>query len=133
MNKFIEFLKRFYGAYQLANSSFVDDLEKENERLRCLMKESFPEKDTIHFIVDVYHQLSEQVEGGTIRIITEMLAKQFIETGATNYIEVVFKPKYFLPDENLIMTLQKASGLTPHQRCLKLEKELAEEREWKNW
>ena len=59
--------------------------------------------------------------------------KEFIETGAINYVEMSFTSTILAPGEHFLLTIQKSSGLTPHQKLLNCQKELENEKSWKNW
>lgn len=133
MKKFLNFLRRCYLAYRNPFPPNLEDLEKENIKLKEMVLDQIGKDETIQFIIDNLHQPFMVLEGGVCRVIAELLVKQFIDIGAINYVEMTFTSKSTMPGEHFVLTLQKSSGLTPHQKVTRLEKELAEERSWKNW
>ena len=130
--KYFGFLVKFLkNPVQCVNR--VNFLEKENASLRQLAYEKVSETNIVDFFVKDHFGLLVTIEGGFCRVIAELLVKEFIETGAANYVEMSFTSNNCMPGEHFVLTLQKSSGLTPHQKIKMLEKELSEERSWKNW
>lgn len=70
-------------------------------------------------------QLTMELEGGMCRVMAESFADQFIGSGAINYVEMSFTSKK-MPGDMLVVTIQKASGKTPHQLRVEAESKLAE-------
>jgi hypothetical protein len=134
--KLIQWIKKFIEVYKLTNTNYLEDfktLEEENTQLRKIILEQMPETEIASFFVNDIIKYTAHIEGGLCRLIAESLVKQLNDLGAENYLEFSFTSKYLSPGEHYLLTFQKSSGLTPHQKVLKLEKELAEEKIWKNW
>lgn len=107
----------------------TEALLEENERLRHeLMKKAVSEIA----IVEMKARdggLDVQLEGGACQLIAEAFAHQLKESGANNYIEMSFVSKVVSPGERLVVTLQRASGKTPHQLRAAAENELQQLKE----
>ena len=68
------------------------------------------------------------VEGGAAGLLAEMLAKQQVDSGGVNYVELSFISKVCAPGEMFLVTVQRCAGKTPHQLRAEAEKALAETR-----
>lgn len=114
-------------------SSDIEYLQKENEQLRQLLYKQLPENEIVNFFVEDKFGSLVNVKGGICKIVAELIVKEFIETGAINYVEMSFTSTILAPGEHFLLTVQKSSGLTPHQKLLHCQNELAEEKSWRNW
>jgi hypothetical protein len=103
-----------------------DDLVAENEHLRSLLAEKLVGEVLIEDINIRDNGLNIQMKGGAAQLLAECFARQFIESGATNYLEVSFSSTGLMPDESLVVTLQKVSGKTPHAFRVEAEAKLQE-------
>ena len=56
--------------------------------------------------------LALEAQGGAASLLVEMLAKQYDDSDATNYIEVTFRSKLIRPDEEFVVTVQRKAGKT---------------------
>ncbi|MGS5470454.1 hypothetical protein ACVD1N_25150 [Vibrio parahaemolyticus] len=65
--------------------------------------------------------VSMQLSGSPLHILADSFVEQFKETGAENYLEIKFTHKE--TQEVYTLTIQKASGMTPADKCAKLTKE----------
>lgn len=63
------------------------------------------------------------LQGGAASLFAEMLAKEYQESGATNYMEVSFTSRECVPGEKFIVTAQRVAGQTPHQFRVQAEAE----------
>lgn len=108
-------------------------LKMENEDLSTALIDDLQKKTIINKMLADGKGALIEFEGGAIHLIAEMLGRQFEQSSAVNYIEMTFTCQYFMPGEHFVLTLQKSSGLTPHQKVIQLEKELAELRAFGNW
>ena len=59
-------------------------------------------------------------EGGAVQLMVDALVDQFLESGASNYIEMQFHSEATGP---LVVTLQRVNGKTPHQLRAEAEQE----------
>lgn len=73
------------------------------------------------------------LEGGALKLISGLIIKQFILTGATNYVEMSLASSEILPGERFLVTIQKISGKTPHEIANELRKEIGELKSERNW
>lgn len=73
------------------------------------------------------------LEGGALKLISGLIIKQFILTGATNYVEMSLTSSEILPGERFLVTIQKISGKTPHEIANELRKEIGELKSERNW
>lgn len=103
-----------------------DDLVAENDRLHSLLAEKMVSEVLIEDINIRDNGLNIQMKGGAAQILAECFAQQFIESGATNYLEVSFASEKLMPGESLVVTLQKVSGKTPHRFRMEAEAKLQE-------
>lgn len=56
------------------------------------------------------------LEGGAAALLAEMLAAQYRDTNAANYIELSFTSRHSVPGERFVVTVQRVGGVTPAQR-----------------
>lgn len=54
------------------------------------------------------------LQGGAAQILAEGLASQLAESGAENYVELRFTSKHAAPDEEVVVTIQRVRGKSPH-------------------
>jgi hypothetical protein len=73
------------------------------------------------------------LEGGALKLISGLIIKQFILTGATNYVEMSLTSSEILHGERFLVTIQKISGKTPHEIANELRKEIGELKSERNW
>jgi len=62
--------------------------------------------------------LDLELEGGACRLLAEAFSEQFIDSGATNYLEVSFYSEKTGP---LIVTMQRAGAITPAGKVAKIK------------
>lgn len=60
------------------------------------------------------------LEGGAASLLAEMLAGQFKDSGAVNYLELTFSSREAVPGERFVVTIQRAAGNTPGQKLKEL-------------
>ena len=116
----------------LLNFKEVTQLKAQNQMLLNIISERISTEQLVSYIIEG-DKLFINIEGGYLTVLTEILVKQFLDTKATNYLEMAFTSNVLDKGEHYTLTLQKTSGLTPAQLVQRLQKELAEERSWKNW
>lgn len=77
--------------------------------------------------IDLHHGLTIGLKGAGVQLFAEMFAAQFKEAGAINYIEATMVSQD--PDiGELVVTLQRRAGKTPHQLRVEAEQRLSESR-----
>lgn len=131
--KIRDILMKLVNPVGAAISREIQELRNENRDLRQKLYDQLPESEIVDFFVRDHFGALLEVEGGILRIFAELLVKEFIDTGAINYVEMAFTSNSLDPGERYVLTLQKASGLTPHQKLLQAQRELNEALSWKNW
>lgn len=94
---------------------FVEDLRQENEKLHEQLAQKLVDQAFINDIAVKNGSLHMQMEGGLLNIMADSFASMIMESGAENYLECSFGSKQFLPDEMLLLTIQRCKGETPHQ------------------
>ena len=124
-----------YGPQQEANarliaaanpaviSELLDRLEaaeNENAKLHIALAEKITSETTLRDLRVVNGSINATFEGGAVQLMVDALADQFVESGASNYIEMQFHSKATGP---LLFTLQRVNGKTPHQLRTEAEKE----------
>ena len=122
----IERLKNYWAYATTRSGRAVAALEAENHDLReqlaqRVMNETFV---TGMFFGNGGFNLGYQ--GGAAQLLAESLAQQFETTGAVNYLEISFTSKHITPGSSYLVTIQKCTGMTPHQFRLAAERELSE-------
>ena len=134
--KIAEIFKNLWNTFLYKHNPLLSGLEylqNENEQLRQLLYKQLPENEIVNFFVEDKFGSLVNVKGGICKIVAELIVKEFIETGAINYVEMSFTSTILAPGEHFLLTIQKSSGLTPHQKLLNCQKELENEKSWKNW
>jgi len=91
-----------------------NDIIKENDSLRSMLADKAVSETIIKSLNLNGSGLSMQLEGGAAQVMAEAFAEQFIESGAENYLEVSFGHTKLMPGENLVVTIQRVDGKTPH-------------------
>lgn len=105
----------------------IAELENEVDRLAGLLTDKMM-SETLITDLNVKNGLNMSLEGGVARLLAEAFCEQFIDSGAENYLEMSFGSTK-RPDMNLVVTLQRVEGKTPHQFRVEAEaraKELEE-------
>lgn len=118
----VENLKRDLRALELASSDLIKT--RDNEiwlLLKALAHQTTRELFLSKVDVSTYPDL--RFEGGMAHIVGRFLAKQFVKSGARNYIEMTFTET---PGEDFIVTLQRKSGKTPHTLLREAEEKIRE-------
>lgn len=65
------------------------------------------------------------MEGGAAGVLVEQVAKQFLDSGAANFVELSFASAEMMPGEQFTVTIQRVSGETPGGQNRRLKAELA--------
>ena len=99
-------------------------LIKENRQLRHLLAEKSVSEIMLEDIGVNGSSLNLQFAGGAAQILAESFAEQLVESGADNYLEISFCSKLFMPGEQIVVTLQRVMGKTPHLFRVEAENEL---------
>jgi hypothetical protein len=108
---------RGHGSVDVAEilSAEVERLREENETLHEQLSQKLVEQTFIENLAVKNGGLEIEARGAMMNIIADCFAKTIMESKAENYLEMSFHSKQFLPNELLLLTLQKCTGKTPHQ------------------
>lgn len=93
----------------------VQRLEDENERLRSALADQLIDDTLMKELVIKAGNAHMEMEGGVCKLLAESFTELLVKHNAENYIEASFTSKLFLPEEFIVVTVQKTSGKTPHQ------------------
>jgi hypothetical protein len=59
--------------------------------------------------------LSLSLEGGGAQLLAEILAKQYADSAAVNYLQLSFTSQHSAPGEAFVVTVQRVAGKTAHE------------------
>ena len=98
----------------------LEATEKEIAKLRIALAEKVTSEATLRDLSIGNGFINATFEEGAVQPILDALADQFVESGASNYIEMQLHSKAAL---SLLFTLQRVDGKTPHQLRAEAENE----------
>ena len=98
----------------------LEAAENENAKLREALAEKVISETMLRDLNVGNGSINASFEGGAVHLLVDSLATQFVESGATNYLEMQFHSEATGP---LLLTLQRVNGKTPHQLRAESEKE----------
>lgn len=99
-----------------------------NAGLRSALANGLQQEIMINEMVVNQAGLSIQAQGGAASLLAEMLAKQYKDANAINYVEMTFVSQVSVPGEQFVVDVRRFDGLSPHQLRAQAEKERDE---WK--
>ena len=111
------------AANPAAVSEILDRLEaseKENAKLREALVEKVVSETMLRDLSIRGGSIHASFEGGAMHLLVDAFVEQFVESGATNYLEMQFHSNVTGP---LVVTLQRVNGKTAHQLRAEAEKE----------
>lgn len=111
------------GASPAAITEILDRLEaseKENAKLREALVEKVVSETMLRDLSIRGGSIHASFEGGAMHLLVDAFVEQFVESGATNYLEMQFHSNVTGP---LVVTLQRVNGKTAHQLRAEAEKE----------
>ena len=97
------------------------DLQAENEQLRALLAERVVSETGLQSFVASTGGFNIGLEGGAFGLLAHAFAKQLYESNAENYIELHFQSLEYAALGQIVLTLKRETGKTPH--ALRLEAE----------
>ena len=103
----------------------VTDLSAENERLRGLLAQKMVDSTMLTGLVPEDGGMTLGFKGGACGMLAQLFGDQFYESGAVNYLEFRFDSATRPELGPLVVTLQRAEGLTPTQKLAAAESKLA--------
>lgn len=98
----------------------IERLRSENENLRKALAEKAVSQTMLRELSVGNGSINAAFEGGAAHLLADAFADQFLESEATNYLEVHLHSAATGP---LVVTLQRVNGKTPHQLRAEAEKE----------
>lgn len=98
----------------------IERLRSENENLRKALAEKVVSQTMLRELSAGNGSINAAFEGGAAHLLADAFADQFLESEATNYLEVHLHSAATGP---LVVTLQRVNGKTPHQLRAEAEKE----------
>jgi len=100
-----------------------DKLAEENDKLRQLLAQKVMDDTLLSDINRTDNGLILGMEGGACQILADAFGQQLLESGAENYIEVLFESSRHPELGQIVVTVKKETGETPHQLRAKVELE----------
>jgi len=98
-------------------------LAEENDKLRQLLAQKVMDDTLLSDINRTDNGLILGMEGGACQILADAFGQQLLESGAENYIEVLFESSRHPELGQIVVTVKKETGETPHQLRAKAELE----------
>jgi hypothetical protein len=93
-----------------------DALIKENDLLRQHAAKQISDGTMLTGIVIRNGAAEIGLEGGACGLLADSFAKQFLDGGAMNYLELKFESQTVMPGVAFVVTLQRVDGETPAQQ-----------------
>lgn len=106
-----------------ANPSAVLALIEENEKIRGLLAEKLISQTMLTGIVPDNGGMTIGLEGGACAIMAEVFGEQLYTSGAENYIELSFASGKYPDLGQIVVTVKRETGKTPHQLRAMAEQE----------
>ena len=98
----------------------LESAEGENTKLRKALTEKVISETMLRNLSLGNGSINASFEGGAVHLFVDAFAEQFLESDATNYLEMSFHSNVTGP---LVVTLQRVNGKTPHQLRAEVEQE----------
>ncbi|HBO5516223.1 TPA: hypothetical protein L4559_005151 [Pseudomonas aeruginosa] len=108
-----------------ARDSSSADFKAENEQLREMLAQKVVDSTMLCSFTARDGGVSIGLEGGACALMAQAFAKQLYESDVVNYIEAKFESADYPGLGEIVVTLKRESGKTPHQ--LRIEAETASE------
>lgn len=99
----------------IASSFEIDALRERCEKLELVLVDKLSAATLMTGMNVQNGGVEIGLQGGAASLLAEMLAQQYKDSGATNYMEVSFTSRECVPGEKFIVTAQRVTGQTPHQ------------------
>jgi cell division septum initiation protein DivIVA len=93
----------------------IAELEGEVERQREIAADAVAGGTRILDIAIENGGLSLSLEGGGAQLLAEILAKQYADSEAVNYLQLSFTSQHSAPGEAFVVTVQRVAGKTAHE------------------
>lgn len=116
------FTATLYGSAEAAREAEVKwlrgrvaELEREVDQQRDIAADAVAGGTRILDIAIENGGLSLALEGGGVQLLAEILAKQYADSEAVNYLQLSFTSQHSAPGESFVVTVQRVAGKTAHE------------------
>ncbi|HEP8970304.1 TPA: hypothetical protein VDU83_002642 [Pseudomonas aeruginosa] len=99
---------------EMSESDAGTALQAENDELRALLTERVLNESRLKSFIANHGGFSIEMEGGAFAIMAEAFAKQLYESSASNYLELQFESDEYASLGQIVMTVKRETGKTPH-------------------
>lgn len=99
---------------EMSGSESGTALQAENDELRALLTERVLNESRLKSFIANHGGFSIEMEGGAFAIMAEAFAKQLYESSASNYLELQFESDEYSSLGQIVMTVKRETGKTPH-------------------
>lgn len=93
----------------------VNRLIEENERIRGLLAEKVISQTMLTGIIPDNGGMTVGLEGGACAIMADVFGEQLFTSQAENYIELSFESGKYPDLGQIVVTVKRETGKTPHQ------------------
>lgn len=106
---------------EISGSESGNALQAENDELRALLTERVLNESRVKSFIANHGGFSIEMEGGAFAIMAEAFAKQLYESSASNYLELQFESDEYASLGQIVMTVKRETGKTPHMLRVEAE------------
>lgn len=100
------------------------DLLGENDRMRDLLAQKLVDSTMLTGLVPDASGINIHLEGGACRLVADAFGEQLYSSGAENYIEAFFSSSKYPDMGQIVVTVKRETGKTPHALRLAAEQEV---------
>ncbi|KSQ21618.1 hypothetical protein APB26_32045 [Pseudomonas aeruginosa] len=108
---------------EMSGSDSGTALQAEIDELRALLNERVLNESRLKSFIANHGGFSIEMEGGAFAIMAEAFAKQLYESSASNYLELHFESDEYASLGQIVMTVKRETGKTPHMLRAEAEAE----------
>lgn len=112
-----------------ANLPSYKDLLAETIQLRTLLGQQMVNVCQMVEFVRTYGNPITTVAGGAAHLLSELLGQQLYESNPENYIQLSFESAMYPGGGDIVVTLQRTTGLTPHELRIQAEEESEQQKQ----
>ena len=105
------------------------DLLAETIQLRTLLGQQMVSVCQMVEFVRTYGSPITTVAGGAAHLLSELLGQQLYESNPENYIQLSFDSAMYPGGGDIVVTLQRTTGLTPHELRIQAEEETEQQKQ----
>lgn len=107
-------LRRDAEASRDTNAAVAAELQTENDRLRALLAQKLVDSTMLTGLVPDASGINIGMQGGACGLLADAFGEQLFESGAENYIEAFFSSRKYHDLGQIIVTVRRETGKTPH-------------------